>query len=64
MKTIEELEKLAQDYEASANLFASQAKEHMDLAQQNLGAAFAIRELIKDMGGAVTPPDKKGVSND
>ena len=55
MKTIEELTKLAEEYENSANMFAAQAKEHMDLAMQNAGAGAAIRELIKDMGGDKPP---------
>ena len=55
MKTIEELTKAAEEYEAAANMFAAQAKEHMDMAMQNIGAAGAIRELIKDMGGDKPP---------
>jgi len=47
--SIEELEKLANEYQQSAELFASQAKEHQDLAMQNLGASYAIKELIKKL---------------
>lgn len=55
MKSIEELTKLAEQYEASANMFAAQANEHMSMAQQNAGAAAAIRELIAEMGGDKPP---------
>lgn len=47
--TIEELNKLANEYQQSAELFASQAKEHQDLAMQNLGASYAIKNLIETL---------------
>lgn len=56
--SIEELEKLANEYQQSAELFASQAKEHQDLAMQNLGASYAIKELIKNI------KEKENDSND